>query len=133
MARKIYITEADKTKLQELIDDLIKSDTDNKNYVKDLDNELNRAVIVKKNKIPVDVITMNSKINLVIDSDEEEVTLVYPNEIDIAENKISVLSPIGTAILGYREGDIIDWKVPNGVIKILVKKILYQPESASDT
>lgn len=132
MARKIYITEVDKLKLQKLIDDLIKSDSDNKNFVKDLDNELNRAVVVPGKQLPSDVITMHSKINLVIDSEEEVITLVYPGEMDIAENKISVLSPIGTAILGYREGDAIEWKVPDRVIEILVKKVLYQPKAALD-
>ena len=132
MARKIHITKADKLKLKTLIDDLIKSDSVNKYFVKDLDIELDRAIVIAGKKLPSDVITMHSQISLVIDGEEEVITLVYPNEIDITENKISVLSPIGTAILGYREADEIDWKVPDGVVKILVKKVLYQPESSLD-
>jgi regulator of nucleoside diphosphate kinase len=133
MVRKIYITNSDKTKLQVLIDDLIKTNLDGKEYVKDLNAELERAIIVTDDDIPHNVITMHSKVHLLIDlSEEETVTLVYPNEIDITGNKISVLSPIGTAILGYREGDIIEWKVPDGIVKILVKKVLYQPEAAQN-
>lgn len=131
MARKIYITEPDKIKLQKLADDLIKLSSNEKEYVKDLDTELGRAIIVTSDSIPYDVITMHSKVSLLIDDFENEVlTLVYPNETDIAERKISVLSPIGTAILGYSEGDTIQWKVPSGIVKILVEKVLYQPEAA---
>lgn len=131
MARKIYITEPDKIKLQKLVDDLIKLSSNEKEYVKDLDTELGRAIIVTSDSIPYDVITMHSKVSLLIDDFENEVlTLVYPNETDIAERKISVLSPIGTAILGYSEGDTIQWEVPSGIVKILVEKVLYQPEAA---
>lgn len=77
---------------------------------------------------------MNSKIILKdLDLGEETTyTLVYPGEADLSENKISVLAPIGTAILGFREGDEIDWKVPAGIVKLEVKKIIYQPEAAGN-
>ena len=131
MARKIYITESDKVKLQELVDELIQFHLNGKEYVKDLNKELGRAIIVTSGNIPRDVITMHSKVSLLMDDFEEEaLTLVYPDENDITENKISVFSPIGTAILGYREGDLIEWKVPEGAARIFVKKVLYQPEAA---
>jgi len=60
------------------------------------------------------------------------ITLVYPDEADITENKLSVLSPVGTAILGYRVGNIIKWDVPEGVAEIHIKELLYQPEAAGD-
>lgn len=133
MARKIFITKSDKIKLQKMVDDFIKFNLEGQEYVKNLDDELNRAEIVENQDIPKNVITMNSKVKLTFDYSEDEViTLVYPNEGEIDENKISILSPIGTAILGYSEGDIIEWKVPNGVVKILVEEILYQPEANLD-
>lgn len=126
---RIYITQADKIKLQKLAEDLM-NDPGVKEYA-GLFNELKRAVVVATADLPRNVITMHSTVQLCIDNaDTEEYTLVYPDETDIAQNRISVLSPIGTAILGYREGDHIQWKVPEGVSDIFVKKVLYQPESA---
>jgi regulator of nucleoside diphosphate kinase len=131
MARKIYITESDIERLRRIVDDTIKSVPDGKEYVRDLDRELDRAMIVTNEHLPHDVITMHSRVRLVMDDAEQEiVSLVYPNETDLAENRISVLSPIGTAILGYREGDVIQWKVPFGTTKITVDKVLYQPEAS---
>jgi regulator of nucleoside diphosphate kinase len=84
--------------------------------------------------IPPDVITMNSRVCLQdMDSGEDLVyTLVFPGDADVESGKISVLAPIGTAMIGYRSGDRITWSVPGGVKKLKVKKILYQPESAGD-
>ena len=131
MARKIFITETDLERLKKTVDDLIKSIPDGREYVRDLDRELDRAAVVTNEGLPRDVITMHSKVSLLMDGGEKEtITLVYPNEIDPEENRISVLSPIGTAILGYREGDVIQWEVPSGKTKITVEKILYQPEAS---
>jgi len=103
-------------------------------YLKNLEQELTNANVVTSQEIPKDVITMNSKILLRdVDSNEEmEYLLVYPSEANLVEDKISILAPVGTAILGYREGDIIEWKVPDGIINLKVEKILYQPEAAGD-
>ncbi len=128
MSRKIYITEPDMKKLKEIIDDEIEYAKD-KDHVRELDLELTRAKVVSDEKLPNDVITMNSKVLLLLDGTEEEVSLVYPNEADVSQSKISVLSPIGTAILGYREGDSFEWKVPSGITKVEVKKVIYQPEA----
>ncbi|MGE5495444.1 MAG: nucleoside diphosphate kinase regulator [Burkholderiales bacterium] len=129
MSRKIYITETDKRKLQKLINEAIQDNIQNEELMSDLIRELDRADVVKKADLPRDVITMDSRVLLVLDGSEEEISLVYPHESDVSDNKISVLSPIGTAILGYREGDTIEWKVPSGVTTIKVKKVLYQPEA----
>jgi regulator of nucleoside diphosphate kinase len=81
-----------------------------------------------------DVITMNSKVCLVDleTADEDIITLVLPEDADHAENKISILAPIGTAILGHRVGDTFEWKVPAGLIRMKVKELLYQPEASGD-
>ena len=129
MSRKIYVTDADKQKLKKIIDDVI--DDKNKEY-KELDAELARAEVVGINQLPADVITMNSRVWLLLDGIEEEVSLVYPHEADVSQNMISVLSPVGIAILGYREGDTVEWRVPSGIIKVEVKKVLYQPEAAGN-
>lgn len=133
MVRKINITSNDQERLIKLIDaEREFGQGRNKDDLKILSQELERANIVSAEQIPEDSITMNSKVLLVdLDSNEEMIyTLVYPEDVDLAENKISVLAPIGTAILGFRTGDIIDWQVPAGIVKLKVEKILYQPEAA---
>lgn len=135
MTRKIVITSKDCDLLLKLISKEREFGTSrNQEFLKNLDLELNRAKIVPSKKIPPNSITMNSMVLLKdMDSGEETTyTLVYPEDADLAKNKISVFSPIGTAILGFQEGDIIEWKIPAGIIKLMVEKILYQPESAGD-
>ncbi|MBZ9633661.1 nucleoside diphosphate kinase regulator [Clostridium sp. FP1] len=127
MSRKIFITKSDKHKLLEIINKY--EDLKNKQNLKDLEAELNRADVTSPEQLPSDVITMNTKVILLVGDTEEEINLVYPSEADISKNKISVLSPIGTAILGYCEGSIIEWEVPDGTVQIEVKKVLFQPEA----
>jgi regulator of nucleoside diphosphate kinase len=81
-----------------------------------LERELARAKVVDPSEISDDVITMNAKVWFRdLDSDEmEEYTLVYPSKADVLRDRISVLAPIGTALLGYRIGDIVKWRVPSG-------------------
>lgn len=75
---------------------------------------------------------MNSRVRLQdMETGEENIyTLVFPSDADIEQNKISILAPIGTAILGYRAGDRVDWLVPAGKRKVRIQDILYQPEAA---
>ncbi|MBN1894817.1 nucleoside diphosphate kinase regulator [bacterium] len=121
MAKTIYMTEYDKKRLQSLVND-------------DLKKEIKKAKIVDPREIPRDVITMNSRFKVVdLDSMEESVyTLVFPEDEDIYQNKISIYAPIGIAVIGYRVGDVIKWPVPSGFLKIKVLEILYQPEAAGD-
>lgn len=132
--RRIYINAFDKTRLMKLIEhnDILRNP--DKNYLFELEKELNRGEIVEPKDIPKDVITMNSSVHLKdLDSGEEiTYTLVFPGISDISENKISILAPIGTALIGYRVGDIIEWKVPAGLRRLKVEEILYQPEAAGD-
>jgi regulator of nucleoside diphosphate kinase len=135
MSRTIDITSVDQKRLLKLINKEREFGTaKNKDYLRDLEQELNRANIVPSEMIPPVAITMNSKVLLKdLDTSEETTyTLVYPENANVHEDKISILAPVGTAILGFREGDIIDWKVPDGVVKLKVEKILYQPEAAGD-
>jgi regulator of nucleoside diphosphate kinase len=81
-----------------------------------LERELSRAVIVDSSDLPPEVVAMNSTVWFRdLNSDEiEEYTLVYPAEADVVQDRISVLAPIGTALLGYRAGDVVQWRVPSG-------------------
>ncbi len=132
MNMELYISEIDKARLKKVIERMINGNLGLNNRVLDLNNELNRANIVAPKEIPDNIVTMNSKVNLCLNGEEMMVTLVYPDEADITENKLSVLSPVGTAILGYSVGNIIKWEVPEGVAEIHIKELLYQPEAAGD-
>jgi regulator of nucleoside diphosphate kinase len=57
---------------------------------------------------------------------------VFPSRANIADNKLSIMAPLGMALLGYRKGDIVKWTVPSGVKKLRVDDIIYQPEAAGD-
>ena len=64
--------------------------------------------------------------------EEETYTLVYPENMDMSQGKVSILAPIGTAMLGYRVGDVFEWEVPAGNRRLKVEKLLYQPEDSGD-
>jgi len=128
--RIIFITEFDLKRLRELIADAGSTDYRNSPYLKQLDEELHRGQVVRPQEVPADVVTMNSRVLLIdVESGEEmEYTLVFPQDADPAQGRLSVLAPIGTAMLGYRVGDVFSWQVPDGVRKFKVAKILFQPE-----
>jgi regulator of nucleoside diphosphate kinase len=132
---RIYISEFDMKRLKGLIK-FAEERWDKKvaKYLEELDEELDRAEIVRPEEIPTDVVTMNSTFRLLdLDSGEEPVyTLVFPAKADSSSGKISVLAPIGTAMLGCRVGDTVEWEVPAGLKKLKVKEIVYQPEAAGD-
>lgn len=135
MAEKvIYITDSDKKRLKQLIRDARVFGSEHEICLEKLEGELNRGKVVKAKEIPKDVITMNSKVRFKDLATREEMiySLVFPDSADPDQNKISILAPIGTALLGYKVGDVIEWKVPAGLRKLKVLEVLYQPEAAGD-
>jgi regulator of nucleoside diphosphate kinase len=97
-----------------------------------LEAELARAEIVAPETVPPDVITMNSRARMLdLDTGEHmDFTLVFPDEVDLAEGKISVLAPVGTGMLGYRVGDSFELGAPNGKRRLKVINVTFQPEAA---
>lgn len=132
--RTIHITRYDMDRLLELIDGLRSTPKAGKIDLDLLEKELNEAILVDPERVPEDVITMNSKVNVTDIESGEKMTyiLVFPAEANISKNKLSILAPLGMALLGYRKGDIIEWVVPSGIRKLKVEEILYQPEAAGD-
>lgn len=132
--KTIYITDNDMKRLRELIMVTRGLEKEREKYLRELEKELDRGRVVKSQDIPPDVITMNSEVHLRDLDTKEEITyqLVFPERADAGQGRISILAPIGTALLGYSVGDIIVWKVPAGVVKLKVEKILYQPEAKGD-
>lgn len=134
MSPNIVITDLDRRRLGTLIDQSILPDALERRYLIDLEQEIDRAMTIDATEIPPDVVTMNSTVEL-SDLDTGETTsytLVYPEEADVLNNRISVLAPVGTAILGYRVGDVVRCPVPEGVVRIRIDNVLYQPERVGD-
>jgi len=133
-SRTIHITKFDMDRLIELIDGLRSVPKANQANLDLLEKELYRAVLVDPQDIPPDVITMNSRVSIADTTTGEKMTytLVFPSAANITNNKLSILAPLGIALLGYRKGDIIEWAVPSGVKKLKVDDIVYQPEASGD-
>jgi regulator of nucleoside diphosphate kinase len=130
--RTIVITKTDHTRLMQLLDNPVLSRE--KSSMRDLVTELNRARIVPPREIPPDIVTMRSRVRIKDRTTNEEsvLTLVFPNEANLDDGKISIIAPIGTALLGYRVGDVVEWSVPAGPRSIEILEIIYQPEAAGD-
>jgi regulator of nucleoside diphosphate kinase len=134
MKKAIHITSQDKQRLEKLLAEVAVSDPRARGDLNALVEELHRATIVDPKDVPADVITMNSRADLLdLDSAESVTfTLVFPSDASVEEGKISVLAPIGAGMLGYRVGDEFEWNVPAGVRRMRVTRIHYQPEAAGD-
>ena len=132
--KRIYITKADIKKLRNLIAGIKVSGSKSIANLDALETELNRAKVVDPKMIPEKVVTMNSKVRLrdMVSGEELTYTIVYPSEASMECNKISILAPIGTALLGYSVGDTVEWTVPSGVRRLKIQEVLYQPEASGD-
>jgi regulator of nucleoside diphosphate kinase len=127
--RSIYVTREDAERLESLAAQYQSGKT-----TADLEEEIARARILGADQIPASVVTMNSRVEY---RDREtgtvhEVTLVYPHEADIESKKVSVLAPVGIALLGLSVGQAIDFRTPAGKEKSLeILRVTYQPEAAA--
>ncbi len=133
-SKTIYITDNDMTRLEELLEVAGENTTRDNKHLEELSSELLRAEVVESAEIPANVVTMNSQV-LLLDMDTNEsktYKLVFPREANLEQNRISILAPIGTAMIGSRVGNVIRWNAPAGVRRMKIVKILYQPEAAGD-
>lgn len=128
----IFVTAHDAEKLQELIRNAQRGEYRKSKYLEMLSGELARATIIDAGAVPPDVIIMNSQAILIdIETGEEMVlTLVFPEDADPIEGKTSILAPIGTAMLGYRVGDVFEWETPGGMSKIRVEKVISRTKAS---
>ena len=134
MKNSIHITSQDKERLEELLAEVEAKHSLKPDNLTALLEEVDRAVIVEPKEVPPDLITMNSRADILdLDSGETVTfTLVFPSEADVDEGKISVLAPIGSGMLGYRVGDEFEWQVPAGIRRMRVTRVSYQPEAAGE-
>lgn len=132
--KKVTLTKNDYTRIYKAITDAKNSKTINSNEAEKLLSELSKAEIVLSEKIDKDVVTMNSEVKLFFENTQKEQSfkIVYPQDANLKENKISIFSPIATALIGYKIGDEIEWIVPGGMTKIKIVDLIYQPEAAGD-
>lgn len=124
---KIVVSTLDAERIEQLLDGLPHNAT-----IKDeLGAELRRADLVEPTDIPATVVTMNSTVRFKVASSPEEfeLTLVYPKDLDASGKKISILAPVGSALLGLSQGDQIQWPTPDGGMQqVSIQEITYQPE-----
>lgn len=125
------MTSLDLDRLETILDTLPEETFPGK---KELLAELDRAEVVEPEDVPSDVVTMNSKVRFVLESGEEFcLTLVYPQDIDGSADRISILAPVGSALLGLSAGEQIEWPRPGGgVMKVRLVEVVYQPERAGE-
>jgi regulator of nucleoside diphosphate kinase len=127
MRPNITVSSLDIARLEALLDDLPSAqDTDFH-----LLDELGRADIVDPEEVPPNVVTMNSTVRFAIDRPPREfcMTLAYPKDVAFGSDRLSVLSPIGSALIGLSVGDTIEWARPDGeLFQLTVLELLYQPE-----
>ncbi|GMW06585.1 MAG: nucleoside diphosphate kinase regulator [Gammaproteobacteria bacterium] len=128
MKPTIVVSSLDLQRIESLLKSLPDQDFPGRD---DLEAELARADIVDPAKMPPDVVTMNSTVRFRIESSSKEfhLTLVYPADVDTSGGTISILAPVGSALLGLSRGDVIEWPKPGGgVLRVHIEEVTYQPE-----
>lgn len=127
----ITVTQVDYLRLTNLIQNLRNNNQIDPEYLKFLNLELQKAAKIDSKAIAPDFITMNSvmTVKFLNIGTLKELRLVYPQQADFSKGLISVLSPLGCALLGYRTGDIVTFKAPIGEQKVKIENVIYQPEA----
>lgn len=125
MARNIYIGESEMEQLRLLVDQNL-GGRDGATAER-LAAELDRAVVVEPSRLPADAVTIESRVTYEeeLSGAVREVTLVYPAAADASSGRISVLAPVGAALIGLRTGDRIEWPLPDGrTAKICIRAVI---------
>lgn len=132
-ASAIHVTRFDKARLTRLLRSLDAAH-ENREEIEDLERELERGTEVESTEVGPDVVTMNSTVRVTdLDANATHLyTIVFPSDADFDKGRISILSPLGTALLGYRAGDVVIWEMPRGTRRLRIEELVYQPEAAGD-
>jgi regulator of nucleoside diphosphate kinase len=104
-------------------------------HLQELAVELERALVLEPGEVPAHVITMDSHVTVLdlTSGARDEWVLVFPADADVRARRISVLAPLGTALLGYREGDEVEWEMPSGLRRLRIEKVRQPgPHGAED-
>ncbi|RNI27053.1 nucleoside diphosphate kinase regulator [Rufibacter latericius] len=132
MNASAYLTQQDYERLHLLV--LAQRSVAPAAMVEGLCKELRTATLIPAEQVPEDVVTMNSQVRLREKKSNTvlELTLVYPKHADVATRKISVLAPVGFAILGRQVGQEVECPAPRGTLRYQIEQVIYQPEAAGD-
>ena len=130
----IIVTDRDISRLRGLLGRNSQASSRDRGHLSQLQSELERAVVLAADEVPAGVVTIDSLVRVVdLDSGQRSVlTLVLPHEADIAERRISVLAPMGTALLGFRAGDDVEWVMPGGTRRLHIEHVM-QPSQVAAT
>lgn len=126
----IILSSRDVPRLEQLLDSVVRD-----GVAQALEAELLRGDVREADTLPADVVTMNSQVRCVEEHSHHEyvLRLVFPRDAGRAEGNVSVLAPVGAALLGLSAGQSIDWALPDGrVSRIRVAEVMYQPEAAGE-
>ncbi len=128
------LTESNKATLEKLLEYVRTVHREDQRYLDILEQELDLAEVVAAADVSPDVVTMHSRVRVRhLETRRVDIyTLVFPQEADFSQKRISILAPMGTALLGSREGDLVEWKVPAGTRRLKIESVLYQPETDGD-
>ena len=130
--RRIVITSDDMARLKELVRQGRRGSRRDHAHLTELNQELDRADIIDARDVSPEVVTMHSTVRLrdLVSGTSVMYTLVFPADAEIEKKRISVLAPIGTALIGHRAGDRVEWRTPGGTKRLQIEEVLFQPEAA---
>jgi regulator of nucleoside diphosphate kinase len=123
--RSVYMTEYDLRRLQPLVEAARRYERADFESLDLLQQELDRAILCALGELPADVVSVNSQV-LVTDLEsgkKAEYTIVFPRDANYEDKRISVLAPIGTALLGYRTGAEVEWPTPGGLRRFRIERV----------
>ena len=130
----IIVNRLDYARIKKCINDAKQFNSISKMEAEKLLTELDSGEVVEPEAIPANVVTMNSivKLSFLNSNKQVQFQIVYPELADPKDHKISIFSPIATALIGYKVGDEVEWIVPSGLTQLRIDEIIYQPEAAGD-
>ena len=129
----IVVTELDARRLRGLLGARGEAAFRDQEHLRELKSELERALVVDGTDVPADAVTMHTRVRVLDLStgERKEYVLVYPADADVSAHRISVLAPLGTALLGYRAGDEVEWQMPGRVRRLRLESVT-QPAAIKD-
>jgi len=123
--KEIFMVEDDINAIKKLTADNGSVYGSNRKYFEQLIKEVSRAKVIKKVQAPDGLVRLGSMVEIIDEQSAEKTVfkLVLPQEASPDDDKVSILAPIGTAVIGYRQNDVIEWKVPLGIRRIKLNKV----------
>ena len=125
---KLMLTKEDHAKIMSYVRKGFPNNTLHRNDVLGMEMELKKAKIVNTEELPTDVVRLNSTVVIKEEKQDKmmQVTVVTPEKADSMNKKISIMSPIGTALIGFRKGEKVRWKAPAGTKTFMIMDVYHQ-------